>query len=195
MDLERDRWEKRYGARTAEPLSPPSLFLERHLARLPIGRALDVACGDGRNTLHLARRKFAVEAMDIALAGLLRAKREVLREGLSAAFIQADLDDYALPRNRYDVVVNVRYLNRRLLPGLKKSVRDGGMVVFETFLREQAELGHPRNPDFLLERGELARAFSDFELLAYEEGFFQTERDDAYLARLLAQRPAGWEPD
>jgi SAM-dependent methyltransferase len=169
--------------------------LQRHSARLPLGRALDVACGDGRNTLYLARQHFAVDAVDIALAGLMRAKREAYRQGLSACFIQADLDSFPLPVDRYDVVVNVRYLNRHLLPALKKTVREGGMVVFETFLREQAELGHPRNPDFLLERGELGLAFNDFDVLAYEEGLFQTEKDGAFLARVLARRPVDWEPD
>lgn len=176
-------------------MGSPSLFLERHAARLPVGRALDVACGDGRNTLYLARRHFAVEAVDIAFAGLMRARQEALQRGLSARFIQANLDDFALPPGRYDVVVNVRYLNRPLLPVLKKAVRVDGMVVFETFLHEQAEIGHPRNPAFLLARGELARMFSDFNVLVYEEGLFETERDKAFLARMLAQRPRGWEPD
>jgi hypothetical protein len=125
----------------------------------------------------------------------MRAKREAQRQGLPARFIQADLDTFPLPLGQYDVVVNVRYLNRPLLPALKTTVRDGGVVVFETFLREQAELGHPRNPAFLLERGELARTFADFEVLVHEEGLFQTEKDRAFLARIVAQRPMGWEPD
>jgi SAM-dependent methyltransferase len=169
--------------------------LEQHFAQLPVGKALDVACGDGRNTLCLAQRHSSVDAVDIAIAGLMRAKREAQRRGLSAHFIQADLDAYPLPVNHYDTVVNVRYLNRQLLPALKRAVRAGGMVVFETFLREQAELGHPRNPAFLLERGELAHIFDDFELVTYEEGLFQTEKDRAFLARMLARRPGDWEPD
>jgi 2-polyprenyl-3-methyl-5-hydroxy-6-metoxy-1,4-benzoquinol methylase len=195
MGHERDLWEKRYEARTSSPPASHSLFLQRECARLPVGRALDVACGDGRNALYLAQQHFAVDGIDIALAGLMRARHEAQRRGLSARFIQADLDAFALPARRYDVVMNVRYLNRRLLPSLKNAVRAGGMIVFETFLREQADIGHPRNPDFLLERGELERLFQDFNVLAYEEGLFQTEKDRAFLARLLAQRPTGWEVD
>lgn len=195
MGHERDLWERRYGARASSPLPSPSLFLERHAAQLPVGRALDVACGNGRNTVYLAAQHFTVDAIDIALAGLRTAKREAQRYGLSARFIQADLDNYSPAADRYDVVVNVRYLNRQLLPALKRAVRAGGMVVFETFLREQADLGHPKNPAFLLERGELAHVFADFEVVAYAEGLFQAESDRAFLARMLARRPADWEQD
>jgi 2-polyprenyl-3-methyl-5-hydroxy-6-metoxy-1,4-benzoquinol methylase len=195
MTRERDLWEKRHEARTSSPLAPPSLFLQNEVARLRVGRALDVACGDGRNTLYLARQHFVVDAIDIARAGLMRAKLEAARQGLPARFIQGDLDAFSLPVGRYDVVVNVRYLNRRLVPALKNTLREGGMVVFETFLRQQAEIGHPRNPDFLLERGELLHRFEDFDVLIYEEGLFQTEKDQAFMARILAQRPIGWEAD
>lgn len=195
MSEERSRWEKRYREKATSPISDPSLFLKRHFSQLPLGRALDVACGDGRNTLYLARQGYAVDAVDIAFGGLIRAKREAQRLGLFVRFLQADLDSILLPVNRYDVVVNVRYLDRQILPILKKTVRGGGMVVFETFLREQAALGHPRNPAFLLDRGELRRLFDDFHVLVYEEGLFRTERDEAFLVRMLAQRPVEREPD
>ena len=68
-------------------------------------------------------------------------------------------------------------------------MRRGGAVVFETFIRDQQQLGHPRNPAFLLERGELAVHFSDFEQLSYEEGRVETESGPAFLARMLARRP------
>jgi len=194
MGEERDLWEKRYGAKASSPIRDPSLFLQRHSPRLPVGRALDVACGDGRNTLYLAQQNFDVDAVDIAFAGLIRARHEAQRRGLSVCFFQADLATIPLPVNRYDLVVNVRYLNRQILSDLKKTVREGGMVVFETFLREQADLGHPRNPAFLLERGELRRVFDDFEVLVYEEGLFETERDKAFLARMLARRPVRSKP-
>jgi hypothetical protein len=58
--------------------------------------------------------------------------------------------------------------------------------VYETFTTDQAEVGHPRNPRFLLQPGELRNAFPDLELLSYREGFFE----GAHLARLVARAPA-----
>ena len=84
----------------------------------------------------------------------------------------------------------MRYLERSLWAPLKQAVRPGGVVVVETFLLDQLRLGSPMNQDFLLQPDELREAFRDFDLLDYEEGFFESESGPAHLARLLARRPA-----
>ena len=186
---DRRDWESRQRARSDGDIRPPSSFLVEQLARLPGGRGLDLASGDGRHALYLARRGWRVEAIDFAHAGLARLLAIGRRDALPLDVVQADLESFRLPRERYDVVVNIRYLQRSLFPALKASVRRGGAVVFETFIRDQRQLGHPRNPAFLLERGELAAHFDGFEVLACEEGRFETESGAAFLARLLARRP------
>jgi SAM-dependent methyltransferase len=194
MRNDRADWEARHAERKGAALGPSS-FLCRTLHRLPRGRALEVACGSGRNAGFLARHGFRVEAIDLSHAGLVAARASLAADRSSFSAIQADLETYPLPRMRYQVVVNVRYLQKTLWPGLKHSLADLGMIVFETFLRDQSSIGHPKNPDFLLERGELARAFADFEILDYEEGLFASEDDAAFLARMLARRPKGWNAD
>lgn len=185
---DRATWETRYAGRTAT--GAPSALLTDHRAALPTGgRALDVACGDGRHALWMARQGFVVEAIDIALAALQRLAAVAHAERLPVQVIQADLEHFALPTDRYALVVNVRYLQRSLLPALRRAVRPGGMIAFETFLRDQARLGHPRNPDFLLEPGELRAAFAGWTVRVDEEGRFETPAGPAYLARLLAARP------
>jgi SAM-dependent methyltransferase len=186
---ERRTWEARYRSGAGDESRPPSRFLAQVLHRLPRGRALDVACGDGRHALHLARHGWAVDAIDIAHGGLARLCAIARREGLAVRAVQADLEAFPLPRDRYDVAVNVRYLQRSLFAPLKTAVRRGGVIVFETFIRDQQQLGHPRNPAFLLERGELAAHFDDLEILVSEEGRCESESGPAFLARLLARRP------
>ena len=192
---DRIEWERRYGKRGAEPVASASDFLRRHLDRLPRGRALDVACGDGRNALFLAQHGFRVDAIDIARAGLQRIQAIARREGFHVHAVQADLEEFPLARNHYDVVLNTCYLQRLLWPGLKSALRPAGIMVFETFLIDQREIGHPRNPAFLLERGELRDAFRDFDILQYEEGRFELGTGPVFLARLLARRPATWQAD
>lgn len=186
---DRREWESRYRERREDALRPPSSFLVEHLHHLPRGLGLDIASGDGRHALYLARHGWRVEAIDLAHAGLARLLAMARRDALPLQVVQADLENFRLPRQRYDLVVNVRYLQRSLFPALKASLRRGGAVVFETFIRDQQRLGHPKNPAFLLERGELAAQFDDFEVLACEEGRFDTESGPAFLARLLARRP------
>ena len=110
-------------------------------------------------------------------------------DSLAVRFVQADLEEFPLPIDRYAVVVNVRYLQRSLWKPIQASLLIGGMIVFETFLLDQREIGHPSNPRFLLERGELAAAFDDLDIVVYEEGLFETESGAAYLARMIARRP------
>jgi SAM-dependent methyltransferase len=194
MGSDRAHWEARH-AEKDHPILRPSSFLLRTMPRLPRGRALEVACGSGRNVRLLAEHGFRVEAIDISHAALLKARANGDVGDGAVAAIQTDLQTYPLPETRYQVVANVRYLQRDLWPGLKRSLTDLGMIVFETFLREQRTIGHPRNPELLLERGELARGFADFEILDYEEGLFASEDEPAFLARMLARRPKGWNPD
>ena len=191
MTAGRVDWEHRYERKDADDLRPPSSFLTRHITALPHGRVLDLACGEGRNTVALARRHFAVEAIDISFAALARLSAIARREHLAIHCLQADLEHYRLPRGRYAVVLNIRYLQRSLFAPMRAAVAENGIIVFETFLREQARLGHPKNPAFLLEPGELRRHFADFELLTYEEGRFETETGEAFLARMLARRARG----
>lgn len=190
MNPVRESWEVRYAERCpSEPARAPSSFLQRHLAELPRGRALDVACGDGRHALVLARRGFTVDAIDLAATALRRLRAVALSERLAVHPVQADLENFPLPAGAYAVVLNIRYLQRSLWPAFKKGLCAGGVLLFETFLRDQRRVGHPRNPAFLLEPGELASAFADLEILHYEEGLLSTESEPAFLARLLARRP------
>lgn len=188
MSDDRKRWEDRYTTAGASR-DGPSDFLAAHAALLH-GRVLDVAAGAGRNALFLARRGLRVDAIDIALAGLRIAQTAARAEGLDLRAVQADLESFPLPHACYDAAINIRYLQRSLFEPLQQAVKPGGIILFETFLIDQQTLGHPRHPAFLLQHGELRAAFSRCDILVYEEGLF----DAAYLARMVARRPAQGMP-
>ena len=84
----------------------------------------------------------------------------------------------------FDLIVVTRYLHRPLFPRLVEALAPGGVLVYETFLVGQAERGHPRNPAFLLEPGELLRLVHPLEVLRSREGDF----DGAMLASVVARR-------
>ena len=187
MNDDRSRWEERYSARSAQGMEP-SAFVVAHAASIH-GRALDLAAGAGRNTLFLARRGVLVEAIDIAFAGLQQLRAIATAEALPISLIQADLEAFPLPVERYDAILNIRYLQRSLFTPIQRALKPGGIVVFETFLIDQLQIGHPRNPAFLLQRGELRAAFAGFEILEYYEGGVGAE-PQAFLAQMVARRPA-----
>jgi SAM-dependent methyltransferase len=164
-----------------------SPFVLAHLRDAPPGLALDVAAGRGRHALALAQAGRRVEAIDRdtqachALAAAARAA------GLPVAVVCADLERYPLPVGRYALVVNTLYLDRARIPALVRALAPGGVLVFETFTREQLATGHPRNPAFVLERGELPRLVTSLETLAYREGPVERDGRVVHLASIAAR--------
>ncbi len=190
MALEdRDRWEERYGSGRRSATEAPSEFLVAHADRFA-GRVLDIAAGAGRNAIFLARRGVTVEALDVSRTGLRLATAVAAAERLPLCAAQVDLDDFPLPRRRYDGIINIRYLQRSLFGPIRRALKNRGILLFETFLIDQQSISTHRNPSYLLQRGELRDAFSDCDILVYEEGLYETSCGPSYLARLLARCPA-----
>lgn len=184
---DREHWNKRYGSR-GYTAGESSSFVRRH-AHLLSGRVLDVAAGAGRNSIFLARQGLEVEAIDISDEGLARAREAARAEGFEVETVCADLTSFVVPPARYGGIVNIRYLERALFPSMRAGLAPGGVLLFETFLEDQGRSGHPRNPAYLLRRGELREVFSDLEVILCEEGLFDDGAEQAYLGRLVARRP------
>ena len=149
-------------------LTAPSAWVVRFAPLIrPEGEVLDLACGAGRHALYLASRGHAVTAVDRdgeALAGLAGTP------GVSA--VRADLEGGPWPfrGRRFDAVVVANYLHRPLLPAIRDALAEGGVLLYETFMLGQEAFGKPANPHFLLEAGELLRAFDGLGVVAFEQG-------------------------
>ncbi|MDP2917157.1 MAG: methyltransferase domain-containing protein [Dehalococcoidia bacterium] len=152
--------------------SEPSDFLVENISLLSRGRALDIAMGRGRNAIYLAEMGFDVEGVDASAEAVQEALELARQAGVTIKAQVADLEkDYRIEKEAYDVIVCFNYLQRSLIPQIKDSVKKGGMVVYETFIVDQAELfGKPRNPYFLLKHNELLDMFRNFRCLRYREG-------------------------
>src|ERR1041384_72180 len=187
---DRERWDQKQAA--GQGNDAPSKFLEEVLASkawlIPPRRALDVATGKGRNAIYLAAQRFRVDAVDISAAALQEARKAARAKGQSVNFIEADLEHADLPRGAYDLVINFNFLDRGLVGHMKKALKPGGHVVFETYLIDQRELGHPKNPAYLLGHNELLDLFREFRVLWYREGKFADGGGEAYQAGLLAAK-------
>ncbi len=170
----------------------PAYFLQeifnQHSWRIQPGRALDIATGRGRNALYLAERGFTVEAVDISEVALKEAKKRAEKKGLMINLRQADLEDAELPESSYDLIVNFNFLQRNLVPKMKRALKLGGDIIFETYLIDQRLIGHPKNPAYLLGHNELLELFRDFRILYYREGKFTEGGRNAYRAGLFGKR-------
>ncbi|MDE0364779.1 MAG: class I SAM-dependent methyltransferase [Gammaproteobacteria bacterium] len=198
---DREKWDQRYRAGAFAERTHPSALLEDWIDRLPGGRALDLACGAGRNSLFLARRGFEVTGIDVSTAGLQRARRSALDQGLEIVWRQQDLDDGLHCGETFNVVCLFRYFNRQLIRSLPSRLAPGGILLAEEHLAVDADclqmpLAGPSNPAFLVKPGELRNLTANLEPLHQEEGIV-TDPDgrQVALSRLVAtNRPAGASP-
>ena len=153
------------------------------------GAVLDVACGRGRHSLLMARAGFDVHAVDRSAAAIAQLREVADQLGLTIFTQQIDLETSPPPdlgSRRYDVVLGFNYLHRPLMPAIREAVRPGGRIFYETFTTRQAERGHPRNPAFLLDDGELERLMAPLTILRSREG----DIDGRFIASVVAERNA-----
>lgn len=167
----RQRWEERYATPEYIYGKEPVEFLREHVELLPKGKAIVLAMGEGRNAVFLAQKGFEVEGIDISTHALEKARRLALEKGVNLKAIQADLEDYRLPEQAYEVVACFYYLQRDLVRQMKAALKPGGIVIMETYTKDNLKYGFegPRNPDYLLDTNELLRLFSDFKIILYRE--------------------------
>jgi len=91
---DRNRWNKRYAAGAYGDRTHACALLTRWLAEVEPGRALDVACGAGRNAIYLASHGFEVDALDISAQALARAAQRAKVADVSVNWQEQDLDDW-----------------------------------------------------------------------------------------------------
>jgi tellurite methyltransferase len=190
MKEDQKRWDKRYRERKPDMNRSANSLLKKNLRLLPRGKALELAAGEGRNAVFLAGHGYEVEAVDISPVAITRARKLARAKGVRIKATAADLDTYRLLPGRYDLVLNFYFLDRRLIPKIKKGLKKGGMVVFETFTAEQIKLGTggPAQTRYLLKPNELLRLFREFYVLFYREGVFREGGKRRAIASLIAQK-------
>ena len=165
----------------------PAQFLRDNIELLPRGRALDVAMGSGQNAVYLASIGFTVEGIDISSESVNNALELARKAGVTIKAEVVDLEgSYYIRKAAYDVIICFHYLQRSLISQIRSGLRRGGMVVYETFIVDQASLfGKPRNPDYLLKHNELLDMFRDFRCLRYREGVIEERKA---IASIVAEK-------
>lgn len=184
-ESDKERWNEKYSGETYRFGKDPIPYLVEQLHRLPKGKALDVAMGEGRNGVFLAARGFQVTGLDISEKGLEKAQALARAQGVTIETKVVDLDNAMLGTDAYDVVLCTYYLNRNLLPKMKQAVKPGGMVVVETYTMGHLKYRPQFRKEWLLEKNELLEWFKDFTILHYQV----VDDGESAFAGIIAQRP------
>jgi SAM-dependent methyltransferase len=187
-------WDERYRQGQGMPEEPSALLVENRALLLALprkGRALDIAMGSGRNALYLASLGFRVTGVDVSRVAVALCREKADRLGLAVEAVVADLEDYRLPLDRYDLIINFHYLQRSLTGPIVQALKRGGVLVFESFTIDQLQYSYgPKDPAFLLLPGELREMFAGLETLLYYEGVIEGDRGPKAVAQLIGRKPA-----
>ena len=168
-DDDRRRWDDRYRSGDYTPRTKAGAFLESWLPRLPRGRALDVACGAGRNAIRLAEAGWQVDAIDVSEVAIGMARDAAADAGVDVRWIAADLDTYDLPPSKYDLISVIRFRPGDLLPRLIDALDPNGWILVEHHLATPLDVDGPKSTDFRLQPQELLEAYAPLRVVFYEE--------------------------
>jgi SAM-dependent methyltransferase len=165
-------WDDRYRSEAYAYGTEPNDFLRSEAARIPPGRVLCLAEGEGRNAVFLASLGYTVTAVDLSTEGLRKAGRLAEQRGLTLDLVQADLADYELEAEAFSGIVSIfAHLpvaaRKRLHAQIPRALVRGGVLVLESYRPEQLALatGGPRDAALLPTLSELTAELDGLDLV------------------------------
>jgi tellurite methyltransferase len=181
-------WDKRYREGFYNGATNPHHLLQRFWGMIPEGRVVDIAMGNGRNSLFLARKGYVVCGFDRSWEALVIARDTSIGDGRAIPLVFGDAGRLPFKKGSMAGVIVFHFLLRKIMEELVGLLREGGVIIYETFLKRQNAIDRHRNPDFLLDDGELLCHFKDLELLFYEETLSGSEGRKRALARFVGRK-------
>ena len=165
-------WDERYLEPGFVYGTDPNEFLVSVVHRIPHGKILSLAEGEGRNAVYLASLGYQVTGVDGSEVGLRKAVELARERGVSITTIHADLGEFEIEPEQWDGVIacychlpsDIRIpLHRAAVRGLKP----GGIFVLEAFSKEQLayNTGGPQSLDMLMSLDELTQELAGLEFV------------------------------
>jgi len=154
------------------------------------GPILDLACGKGHNGIYLALKNLSVVCCDKSQEAMDHVRKLADEQGVSVSIWPVDLEQKGINpfhENFYGAILVFRYLHRPLIPCIRKTLKRGGILIYETFTIEQPRFGKPHNPHFLLRPKELYEWFKDWKIIHYFEGILLNPK--RAVAQIVCQKP------
>ena len=164
----RKKWDTAYKQKSLD--TEPCSVLKEFPHLLPkIGHALDLACGLAANAFFLSATGLEVDAVDISPVAIEGVNSKAIRENLSVKGIVKDVEADGLPDSQYKVIVVSNFLNRDLMPQIIDHLEVGGVLFYQTWIKNKVATIGPQNPRFLLDQGELLSHCRELNILYYRE--------------------------
>lgn len=184
-------WDERYRSRerpSEDFDAPPTPLLIETARQLKVGKALDLACGTGRNAVWLATQGWSVTAIDAAPAAIETLRTRASKLGVDVDARQADLQQgqYRIEHSAWDLIAICYYLQRDLFQPAKAGIAPGGVLLAIVHITESGE----EPTDTRAKPGELKTYFTGWEILHYYEGKPTDTAHRRSVAEIVARRPS-----
>ena len=169
-------WDERYSTENYAYGTKANDFLVSMIDRLPTGKILCLAEGEGRNAVWLAEQGNEVTAVDASQVGLQKANRLAEARGVKITTVHADLADYDIGKQQWDAIISIfchlpaalrQELHRRCIAGL----RDDGMILLEAYTPLQLEYntGGPPVAEMMMDADSVRSELDGLEFLHLQE--------------------------
>jgi SAM-dependent methyltransferase len=183
--VEREGWNRKHGEAGLLFGAEPNRFLVAEVGDLPPGRALDLACGSGRNAVWLAARGWRVTGVDFSDVALTQARALAAEHGVEVDWVHGDLREWQPAERLFELVV-VLYLQvpaherRAVLARAAAAVAPGGTLLVVGHDLENLEGGHggPQDPRVLFTPDEVAGELPGLEIEKAERVLRPVETED-----------------
>jgi len=181
-------WDKRYREGFYDGATAPNALLQRFWHTIPRGPVGDIAMGNGRNALFLAGKGYSVCGLDSSSEALKIAGLTMTEKGKDISLVLGDAKNLPLKAGSMAGVIVFYFLLRNIMGELVNLLQRDGIIIFETFLKRQNAIDRRRNPDFLLDDGELFSYFKNLDLLFYEETISDAEGRKRVTAKFVGRK-------
>jgi len=181
-------WDKRYREGFYDGATEPHPLLQRFWNTIPKGPVVDIAMGNGRNALFLAGKGYKVYGLDRSSEALKIAGETMAAKGQGISLLLGDANNFPFKDGSMAGVMVFYFLMRNIMGEIADTLQSGGVLIYETFLKRQNAIDRHRNPEFLLDDGELISYFKGLDLLFYEETISDTEGRNRAIAKFVGRK-------
>jgi tellurite methyltransferase len=178
-------WDKRYRDGFYDGARDPHDLLKKFWHVIPRGRIIDIAMGNGRDASFLAGKGFDVYGIEKSTEAIKIARQSEKR---NVSIICGDANSLPFKNDAAEGVIVFYFLLRNIMGDIISILKKGGILIYETYLRRQNDIDRQRNPDFLLDDGELISYFRKLEILFYEETISNSGEKDKAMARFIGRK-------
>ncbi len=148
------------------------------------GYALDLACGKGRHSIFLSKLGYNVLSVDIDEHKLNCFNGKLIKKKVIDV---ENINNWPLAKKKFNAIIVTNFLNREIFPSIIRSIKKGGLLIYETFSEGHQKIGRPTNPKYILKPRELLLLSNKMQLVAYENIYINNPSNHVFQQRILAK--------